>query len=231
MLPEPKVALIDADFLVWRIGFASEEDDVAYAKSRVTEYLTDLVYFSLKAEDYKAYISGSNNFRYDIAKTVPYKHNRKDAKKPKHYEALREHLQRLGAKVVDGQEADDAVAIDASRGNYWITHVDKDINQVPGWHYNPVKDEKYYVTEEGGLKSFYTQLLTGDRTDGIPGLAKVGPVKAAKILKDAVTEEELCKAAWEAYQDRGHGLEYFKEQGQLLWLRREEGQMWEPLIG
>jgi DNA polymerase-1 len=137
-------------------------------------------------------------------------------------------MQRLGAVVVDGQEADDAVAIELTLNGGWVVSNDKDLDQLAGWHWNPQKNVKYYVTEEEAIKKFYTQMLTGDRSDHIPGLAKVGPVKAAKILKDAVTEEELCKAAWEAYKERKHTPEYFKEQAQLLWLRREEGQMWEP---
>lgn len=152
-------------------------------------------------------------------------------KKPKHYEALREHLQRLGAVVVVGQEADDAVAIEASRGNYWVVSADKDLMQVPGWHYEPTKCLESYVEPFQGLKSFYTQVLCGDRVDNIPGLWKVGPVKAAKILDGCKTEEDLYKACLAAYVSKGHDKDYLLEQASLLWLRREEGQVWEPPRG
>jgi 5'-3' exonuclease len=68
-------------------------------------------------------------------------------------------------------------------------------------------------------------LLTGDGVDNIPGLKGIGPKKAAKILKDCVTEQELYKAVLEAYDGN---VEYLTEQGQLLWLRREKGQLWQP---
>lgn len=227
---EPKVALLDADYLVYSTAFASENDDVEWACRRLNEWVTDIVYMDLQCDDFKAWITGRTNFRKDIAVTQPYKGNRKDKPKPKHYEALMEYMQRLGAEVSEGEEADDCVAIEASVRGGWIVSNDKDLNQVPGWHYNPQKCIKYYVEPFEGLKNFYAQILTGDSTDGIPGLWKVGPVKAAKILDGAKTEEELCERAWEAYKDRKHNEEYFVEQGRLLWLRREPGQLWTPPI-
>jgi hypothetical protein len=224
----PKVALIDADFFVYRIGFASEGEDEKYAKARVTEWLTDMVYMDLKCEDYKMYITGKTNFRDSIAVTQPYKGNRVGMKKPQHYECLREHLQRLGAVVTEGQEADDAVGIENTRGSYIMVHVDKDLDQLPGTHYNPVKCLEYTIGHFEGLKKFYTQVLTGDPTDFIPGLFRVGPKKAAKVLEGKTTEEELYDAVFKMYQDKGHTKEYLVEQARLLWLRREEGQLWEP---
>lgn len=228
---EPKIALVDADFLVYRIGFSTEEEPVGIAKARLTEWLEDFIYVNLKADHYLAWLTGKTNYRYDIAKTVPYKGNRKDVKRPKHYEALREHLvKRHDAIITVGEEADDAVAMDSAilLDECWIVHVDKDLDQLQGWHYNPVKDERYYVNAFEAYKSFCVQLLTGDRTDNIPGLQGIGPKKADKALKDAKTQEELLEAAWSKYQELGHTTEYFTEQAQLLWLRRYEGQIWQP---
>jgi hypothetical protein len=179
----------------------------------------------LKCDDYRAWITGKTNFRFEVATTVPYKGNRKDAPKPRHYDALRKHLMKLGAKMSENEEADDSVGIASTEGNYWIVHVDKDLDQLPGWHYNPVKDEEYYVTEFEGLYSFYKQILTGDRVDNIEGIRGIGPVKADKILKDCTTEEELYAACIKAYDGN---TDRVLENGKLLWLRREPNQMWQP---
>lgn len=227
----PKKLLIDADYLIYSIGFASEEDSEKFAKSRLVETLEDLVYLHLKADSYEAFLTGKNNFRYDIAKTVPYKGNRKDAKKPKHYEALRSYMvKRLGAVIVDGQEADDEVAIRMTKepDKYMLVGVDKDLRQIPGWHHNPVKAQTEYIDEFEAYKSFAIQMLTGDRVDNIPGLQGIGPIKAAKALKEATTKEELLQKVWKQYQEKEHDLEYLTEQGQLLWLRRYEGELWLP---
>ena len=106
-----------------------------------------------------------------------------------------------------------------------MVHIDKDLNQFRGWHYNYRKKEKYHVSEFEGLVSFYTQILTGDRIDNIVGLKGIGPAKAAKILKDCKTEEELFKAVLEAYEgDKDRVI----ENGKLLWLQRKEGDVWTP---
>jgi len=228
---EPKIALIDADFLVYRIGFSTENEPVGIAKARLTEWLEDFIYVNLKADHYLAWITGKSNYRYDIAKTVPYKGNRKDVLRPKHYEALREHLvKRHEAIITVGEEADDAVAIESTKllDNCWIVHVDKDLDQLQGWHYNPVRDERYYVNEFEGLRNFYKQILMGDRIDNIEGLHGIGPKKAEKALKDCKNEQDLYKAVCDMYEEHGVEYERITENGQLLWLRRKEGELWQP---
>jgi hypothetical protein len=221
----PTEAIVDADFLVYKVGFSNEEEEERWALNRLTEWFTDIIYMRLKCDDYRAWITGKTNFRFEVATTVPYKGNRKDAPKPRHYDALRKHLMKLGAKMSENEEADDSVGIASTEGNYWIVHVDKDLDQLPGWHYNPVKDEEYYVTEFEGLYSFYKQILTGDRVDNIEGIRGIGPVKADKILKDCTTEEELYAACIKAYDGN---TDRVLENGLLLWLRRKPNQMWQP---
>jgi 5'-3' exonuclease len=74
------------------------------------------------------------------------------------------------------------------------------------------------------MKFFYTQLLTGDTADNIKGVKGIGPKKADKILDGLVAEADLYKAVEEHYET----LDELIENARLLWLRRFEGQMWEP---
>jgi 5'-3' exonuclease len=130
--------------------------------------------------------------------------------------------------VQEKQEADDAIGIRAytlGEEDYVICSIDKDLDNLRGKHYNFVKNEAYYVTEENAIKNFYRQILTGDRVDNIPGLSGIGPKKAEKILADCVTEEELYSAVLKAYDGN---LEYLTEQGQLLWIRRKDNEIWTP---
>ena len=226
MTERPKTAFVDADYLVYRVGFSSKEDTEAIACSRVQEQLFNTVYVQLKCEDYDAFITGKTNFRFETATTHPYKGNRKLSEKPPHYAALRDKLVALGATISENQEADDDVGIISTKYEGWIVHVDKDLNQLPGWHYNPVKDEQYYVTPFEGLVSFYTQLLTGDKIDNIVGLYGIGPVKAKKLLAGCETEQQLYQAVIAAYAAHGEKPERVLENGQLLFLSRFEGQRW-----
>ena len=217
----PTLAIIDADIICYRVGFASEDVSEEVCLARVTHLVNEIVYQDLKCDDYKAYITGKGNYRNELAVTEPYKGNRKDAKRPVHYQAIRTHLQRLGAELVEGSEADDAVATEATKTGGWIVSIDKDLDQVAGWHYNFVKHEEYYVTEEEGLRNLFTQVLTGDRTDNIIGLKGIGPKKAEKLLQDCKTEREYYDACLKAYD--GNQLRV-DENLNLLWLRREPNQ-------
>ena len=218
---KPRLAIIDADIICYRVGFASEDVSEEVCMARVTHLVNEIVYQDLKCDDYKAYITGKGNYRNELAVTEPYKGNRKDAKRPVHYDAIRTHLQRLGAELVEGSEADDAVATEATKTGGWIVSIDKDLDQVAGWHYNFVKHEEYYVTEEEGLRNLFTQVLTGDRTDNIIGLKGIGPKKAEKLLQDCTTERDYYDACLKAYD--GNQLRV-DENLNLLWLRREPNQ-------
>ena len=221
-------ALIDGDILVYRIGFASKDVSEKLAMSRMTEFLEELVMMP-EINEYQGYLTGSNNYRNEIAKTAPYKGNR-TGERPVHYDLLRQYLNTAwDFKIVENQEADDAIGIAAyefeSDEDYMIMSIDKDLDMLRGWHYNFSKNIKYHIDEFDGILNFYKQLLVGDRVDNIIGLKGIGPKKAEKILKDCVTELDMYNAVLEAYDNN---IERLMENGQLLWIRRKENQLWQP---
>lgn len=222
-----RTALVDCDILVYRIGFASENDSEAIAKARMCEFLEDLLLFNGFGE-YEGYLTGGSNFRKDIAVTEPYKGNRKQPR-PKHYQALREYLiDKWGCVVIEGEEADDAIGIKAYSMDveeYTICTIDKDLDMIRGQHLNFVKNVFYDVTEEEAIFNFYKQILTGDRVDNIKGLKGIGEVKAKRILEKCKTETEMYLACLEAYEGNESRV---LENGQLLWIRREPNQIWTP---
>ena len=221
------IALIDADIICYRIGFATEDEHENTAIETMAVFLEDLLMFDLiDCDEHSLFLTGKNNFRHDIAVTAPYKGNRKDVPKPRHLPLLREYLQvSWGASVSDGQEADDDIAIRATElaGEGLIVSIDKDFMQVPGWHYNFVKKVKKEVTPEEGVRFFYKQILMGDSADNIKGIHRVGEVTATKMLAELTTEKEFYACCVEAM-----GAERVLENGRLLWLRRTANQMWEP---
>jgi hypothetical protein len=107
-----------------------------------------------------------------------------------------------------------------------MVSLDKDIDQVAGWHYNFVKKTGYYVTEAEGLFKLYHQILTGDTADNIIGIKGVGPVKANKILEDSADEYDMycrCVEAYDGNEDR------VIENARLLYLRRTKDEpLWIP---
>jgi 5'-3' exonuclease len=223
--------LIDGDIIAYRSAFSTQdlypEDAINKAKDLVTYTLGETLVFYTDA-DYQVYLTGRSNFRHEIAKTHPYKANRKDVPKPTHLGLVRNYLvEEWGAIVSDGEEADDLIAIEATRlgPTTIVASVDKDMLQIPCRHYNFVKGEWTEVDEFGGLKFFYQQILTGDAADNIKGIYGIGPKKAEKILDGCENEDDLWEAVLKAYDGN---LDRVVENARLLWLRREEGQIWQP---
>lgn len=220
------IALIDADVVAYRIAFGCQDEPEKIAIAKVSEFLEELVFTYTDVDDCEGYLTGKQNYRFDIAKTAPYKGTRV-SEKPKHLGIIRQYMIDAWAfSVQEYQEADDAIGIRAyslGEEDYVICSIDKDLDNIRGKHYNFVKNEHYTITEEVAIKNFYRQVLTGDRVDNVPGLAGIGPKKADKILKDCSTEEDLYKAVLEAYDGN---VELMTEMAQLLWIRRKEGELW-----
>ena len=223
--------LIDGDIIAYRAGFSSNDLEVKDAEDKVDALIdtviedTEFIY-----TDYQVYLTGKGNYRFDIAKTIEYKGNRKDAPKPVHLKHIRDYLtDKYEAIVSKGEEADDLIAIAATQleMNAVVASIDKDMLQIPCFHYNLTRRELSAVSEFGGIKFFYTQILTGDKADNIKGLHRCGPVKAGKILNDCETEQSLWDACVEAYDG---DVDRIIENARLLWLRREVDQIWEPPI-
>jgi len=224
------IALIDADVVAYRIAFGCQDEPEKIAIAKVSEFLEELVFTYTDVDDCEGYLTGKQNYRFDIAKTAPYKGTRV-SEKPKHLGIIRQYMIDAWAfSVQEYQEADDAIGIRAyslGEEDYVICSIDKDLDNIRGKHYNFVKNEHYTITEEVAIKNFYRQVLTGDRVDNVPGLAGIGPKKADKILKDCVTEAELFNAVLAAYDG---DIDRMTEMAQLLWIRRKEGDMWQPPV-
>lgn len=203
----------------------------------------------IEPEQLAVLLTGDNNFRDDIAKLRPYKETRRDKPKPVYYEAAREFLiKKWGAKVIDDMEADDMCGIIATACQedgtpYVIAAVDKDLNSIPGMHYNYDKKKFYNVSVYEAEHWFWVQALAGDSTDCIPGLYRVGEVAADKILgksKTYATMRAKARAAYDKafkkdqtskeqrYARYKSGDELLAEQGRLVHMMRHIDEVWQP---
>lgn len=225
--------LVDGDIVAYRAAFATQDLLPEDAKEKVDDLMEYILDKGLELpfpseDDFQVYLTGQNNFRFDVAKSYEYKGNRKVSDKPVYLSLAREYLtSKYGAITSYGEEADDLLAKHAASLDYncVIASVDKDMMQIPCWHFNFTKNEWKHVNPYEGLKFFYTQILTGDTADNIVGLYRVGPKKAEAMLQGCTTEEEMWEAVVKAY---GEDVERVLENARLLWLRRYDNQMWEP---
>jgi 5'-3' exonuclease len=230
--------LIDGDILVYRVGFASQSKTpegeiqvlpkgIAFARMRDS---INVMKESLRNAASTVYLTSTDhsNFRYQLF--PGYKGNRK-APKPLLYDDLRGYLTNdYGAKVIFGEEADDRIGIDSQENpDSIICSIDKDLDQLPGKHYNFVKGILYDVTPEAGLKFFYQQLLQGDTTDNISGIYGIGPKTAVAALAKAATERHLFQVTKGLYQK--HYPEDWESRlllnGRLLKIRQKVDELWD----
>lgn len=226
--------VIDADNVAFACAASAEEEELWVATSRADKML-DTILRQSESDEYELWLTGGKNFRYSVY--PEYKANRADSYRPKWERAVKDHLrERWQANTTDGIEADDMLGIRAGElgDSAIICHLDKDINQIPGMHYNweltrkgtIVREwKKYYVTPEEGNYFFYYQLCTGDATDNIKGARGYGPEKTKKLL--AHTDS----SGWyEAVRDLYASDEELDLNATCLYIWRKHNDHWKNIL-
>ena len=202
-MTKPTTAILDGDIIAYRIAFWAETEGIDEVEHRV---ITDLERWTPAGVD-NIIVAMScprdKNYRRDF--WSPYKRHRDSTVVPDSLPFTIENIysadKQTGVSVrcVDRLEADDLIGMMVSSNKAIGVTIDKDLRQVPGWHMNPDKDnEPAYISEEAGNKFFYEQWMTGDSTDNIFGLWKIGPAKAKKVL-DNTDESEWDQVIMDMY--------------------------------
>ena len=196
------VLLIDADSLAYRIA-ANPNVKTLQGQQQILDETVEIIADKTKATDAVFLLTGKDNFRKDIPvpklhkdgsfEVVQYKGNRKGVVPPDTLSDLRKYLQETytDTMVFDIIEADDAISYSMyNLVNHWqvakviIVAIDKDLMQIPGKHFNWVKNEFTDQTFNDAQFFLKQQLLQGDPTDNVPGLPGIGTQKALKILTE-----------------------------------------------
>jgi 5'-3' exonuclease len=128
-------------------------------------------------------------------------------------------------------EADDEMGIRQDDTTIICT-IDKDLDMIEGRHFNFVKNKHYMVDPATAMRNFYKQLLTGDKTDMIPGIYGLGPAKAEALLGSYNKEEEYKGVIFDAYKAHfpycgtEDVLAHIDMVGKLLWIKRTPDEEW-----
>ena len=217
------IVLIDADSLCYANAFAVEKDGElvpnaeTFLYARLDKAINQIIRHT-KADDYKVFLTAGSGYRGDVC--TDYKANRVNMKRPILLAEAKEFLEVVhNAIVSDYYEADDWVCIEQEwcRENgipSIIAHIDKDIDQMSGHHYNWAVGKKkwntYYVSEIEGWRNLYIQALVGDKADNImqwkdpeTGTWKkdygLGQKGAEKLLENITSKEEMYLTVLDAY--------------------------------
>jgi len=246
--------LIDADFLPYQAGFQITHKTRQQDTTRVETPKGDIVYvedvekgealiwtaiFNLKqrfrTDKAKLFVTGTGNFRHEIAVTRPYKENRNEGKRPTHHAALEDYMIReLGAEVIDGHEADDEVCIQQyacmqEGKRSIICGPDKDLRNMFGHYYTA--DHREILLDSTPFESalhFYKQLVCGDSTDCIDGIKGQGPAAWKKVLEQYAALNDIEAKIRQMYHKKhgDNGDKVMLEMGRLLHMKRTPTDEW-----
>jgi len=196
------------------------------------------------------FLSDSSNYRHTVYSE--YKANRVKMRTPEHLKKAKKYLvHRWDAKILPEHEADDLLGIIQTQhlardtnGNLIpencktiICTLDKDLDMIPGWHYNWNKKKKYFVDDITSWRTFFKQVLTGDGVDNIPGIRGIGPKTAEKLIgscTDVKAMGGVCYREWDKYlkvtdKPLPWGTDTVKticNVSSLLWIKRRHHKGW-----
>lgn len=193
-----KTLLIDADYLLYRTMTACEIEaelgdeiwvrwaDLGQVRESFWETIDEMKEEWPQNEfvEFALCWTGPSAFRKRL--DPAYKANRQGKLKPIGYKRMKaELLEESNSWLHDEIEADDWLGIMPKFfSDYVVVSGDKDLDQVPGSHYWPWKEEKHWtVTKDDALRCFYEQVLSGDTVDNIPGCPGIGSVNAKRIVE------------------------------------------------
>lgn len=245
------IPIVDADIIVYRCGLAdaSQTEPLNYTLYSVKQTLEGILDNFEPSDRTRVLLQGKGNYRDRVATVLEYKGNRDPSKRPQYYSEIREYLvDYKGGEIVDGMETDDAIGIEqwANKDrSTCIVSIDKDLDTIPGWHFNWVTNELYYVDLATANRKFWTQVLTGDSTDNILGCGTqvekvyksgkkigqsrltrdgIGPKTAEDIIaKTDGSWAEMHNAVLREYEKKfgQDARRLFHENATLLWIQRE----------
>ena len=215
------IALIDADLVAFRCAATVQDYDPLDVAIYRVDVLMRQILEATESEEYRSFLTGRGNFRKII--NPEYKANRKDKEPPCYLQECRDYLIKEWNTVVsDGCEADDLLGI-AQTDETVVCSLDKDLLMIPGTHFNWTKLQYTHVDQLDGLRTFYKQMLIGDRSDNIFGVDKIGPVKAAKLIDHLENEVDMINKVFSLY---GWDEERFVMNAQCLWIMQNEDETW-----
>ena len=210
-----KTLLIDGDIVMFRFAFRHQKttcwpgcEPYTYVNEAAARRDVDTFASSLLKQTDCKYLkfcfTDKKNFRYLELPT--YKQNRANTKPPIMLKMLKDYIRATYPfEVREWLEADDLMGIygTADPDKYVLATTDKDFLSIPAKVFLWDKmNTPCHITEAEADYAFHMQWLHGDTTDGYYGLKGMGPAKAAKMLENCLSTNEMTEVCLTEYADR-----------------------------
>ena len=218
-----KLCLIDGDFILWKVvpNIVPSETERMYGVSfdKTLEetlalldwYMKEKIFIPTKVNRYIGFLGGIGNFRKELS--IQYKKDRSEERPNFFREAKHYLIDKYNFVLTEDMESEDAVGISLTKyPDSIIVREDHDLDQLPGVHYNPTKQEWKTISKEDAVQAFWLQMLTGCTTDNVKGVPKVGIVGATKLLTlNSTNSWEYSQVEWDRFSVLHKYIEYFGE--------------------
>ena len=223
MFETPEIAILDADIIAYKAACWAESKK-ASLNSLIERLEFDVNYWTPPGLDRRILAfscPSKENFRKEI--WPPYKENRAGKPKPRLLSTCKEILTDNNKSIHRPRlEADDIIGLGMGSKTMIGVSLDKDLMTCPGWFWNPEKmDFPKLISVETADYWFHKQWLMGDSTDNIPGIPKIGKVKAGKILEN-VAPVNRTAVVMKLYEEKGLDLDYCLAQARCVRILRYE---------
>lgn len=217
-----RTLLVDADIMAYVASAGTEGvfyfngedsppsvDENLEAALNIAERDIEALANKLKATKVIVCLTDDENFRLGVFPS--YKSNRAGVRRPSTLKRVKDfYAEKFECYQRPALEADDCMGILSTspklvQGEKIIVSSDKDMQTIPGLLFNPRKDKSpRRISELEADRYFMQQTITGDATDGYPGVRGVGP--KSKFVA-ALAEAPDVRAMWgivvDAYESKG----------------------------
>lgn len=239
------IALVDADALIYIIAWNHKESSVEAVKESCDNFLRDILLLT-GSDKYIGVFSSKTCFRNESYKYASYKGQRKDKEDwlLSWEKVIKDHfIDKHGFVQAEDLEADDicvAASFLISTEPTVICSPDKDLRQVQGLFYNfapkkpeagdsilPNPVEAIYAPQAN--YTFWLSVLTGDMTDNVYGVPGLGPVKAKKLLDEAmdpIQYKSIVQGAYAKYFQSYYGGIIFQETIDAIMMIQPNHRLW-----
>lgn len=230
--------ICDADSILYSTSWSFKDKSLEEAIEGMDNFIDQIADLA-NSDAILLCLTKGPNWRASIAKSKPYKGNRK-YETPIHYLELKAHMiEKYKPWIQPGFEADDLIFIAREHFKNQYNKIilginDKDCLQYPGIYLEYKKMQFTILKESDASLNFWTQMIVGDPADNIGGLEGAGPKFAEKLFKNKDYKEYYILVFNEYIKKYGEkeGIVKFYESYMLLKLleSREEAGIEESSI-
>lgn len=234
-----RIALLDADYIKYVVPYSKWKHHRAtgewlniekFIKDWISGWLTyisDPIVFCFSGKS-------SETFRAFISFEKEYKGNRKNVEDPYDYPGKIDDMyqcvdyiqKKFVSLIFKDLEADDIVAALQDREHTYIVSKDKDLKQIPGFHYDFEKNNIYEIDNERAIYNLAYQLMAGDSTDNIKGMPGMGEKRTMAFLEPLKPKQYINSVLREYQKKFGlfKGTDMFVETWNLVKVRENRGE-------